>query len=165
MALKEVLAAVAPALAGALGGPLAGGVVQVLAQKLLGGGTGDTAEDERRLADLLSGGITPEIRAKLIEAEHQVKLAALAVVKQEGEDVSARWRADAASDSWLAKNVRPAVLLYILTAYTGLAVLSGADINVAPAYVELLGQWGMLVMTAYFGGRSVEKVFSILRGR
>ena len=35
----------------------------------------------------------------------------------------------------------------------------GIDIN--EAYVQLLGEWGQLVMLAYFGGRSVEKIFEI----
>jgi hypothetical protein len=43
------------------------------------------------------------------------------------------------------------------------AGLSAAGIEVNEAYVNLLGQWGMLVMTAYFGGRTVEKVMEMRR--
>jgi hypothetical protein len=66
-----------------------------------------------------------------------------------------------ASDSWLSKNIRPGTLIYILTAYLLFAGLSAAGIEVNEAYVALLGQWGMLVMTAYFGGRTVEKVMEM----
>jgi hypothetical protein len=78
--------------------------------------------------------------------------------------VSDRWKADMASDSWLSKNIRPGTLLYILTAYLIFAGLSAAGIQVQEAYVSLLGQWGMLVMTAYFGGRTVEKVMEMRKG-
>lgn len=79
----------------------------------------------------------------------------------EQDNVTERWKSDMASDSWLAKNVRPATLVYILSAYLGLAISDGFQFKVAPAYIELLGQWGMLVMSAYFGGRTLEKIVEI----
>jgi len=79
----------------------------------------------------------------------------------EQDNVSSRWTADMGSDSWLAKNVRPATLVYILSAYLCLAIADGFQFKVAPAYIELLGQWGMLVMSAYFGGRTLEKIVEI----
>ena len=85
----------------------------------------------------------------------------LDAAKNEENNVSDRWKADMASDSWLSKNIRPGTLIYILTAYLIFAGLSAAGINVQEAYVSLLGQWGMLVMTAYFGGRTVEKVMEL----
>lgn len=81
----------------------------------------------------------------------------------EQNNVSDRWKADMASDSWLSKNIRPMTLVYILTAYLALALLDGFKFHVAEAYVTLLGQWGMLVMGAYFGGRTVEKIASSMR--
>lgn len=77
------------------------------------------------------------------------------------ESVSDRWKADMSSDSWLSKNIRPMVLIFLLGAYSLFSVASAFGININQAYVELLGQWGMLVMTAYFGGRTVEKVMSM----
>jgi hypothetical protein len=92
----------------------------------------------------------------------QEELAALLKAQANQEDnVSKRWQADMASDSWLSKNIRPGTLIYILTAYLLFAGLSAAGIEVNEAYVALLGQWGMLVMTAYFGGRTVEKVMEM----
>jgi hypothetical protein len=69
-----------------------------------------------------------------------------------------------ASDSWLSKNIRPGTLVYLLSAYLLFALLDGAGYQIAEAYVTLLGQWGMLVMTAYFGGRTVEKVMEMRKG-
>ena len=100
-------------------------------------------------------------KAKLEQEELKALLAAQA---NQEDNVSKRWQADMASDSWLSKNIRPGTLLYILTAYLIFAGLSAAGIQVQEAYVSLLGQWGMLVMTAYFGGRTVEKVMEMRKG-
>jgi hypothetical protein len=62
------------------------------------------------------------------------------------------------SDSWLSKNIRPMTLVYILTAFILMAVVDGYGFKISEAYVNLLGQWGMVVMTAYFGGRTLEKI-------
>jgi len=108
----------------------------------------------------------PEAKAKA-----QLDLAAMAqdgelakmandtkLYEMEQAGVSDRWTSDMASDSWLSKNIRPLTLAYILSAYLALAILDGTGFKVAEAYVTLLGQWGMLVMSAYFGGRTLEKI-------
>jgi hypothetical protein len=97
-------------------------------------------------------------KAKLEQQELEALLAAQA---NQENNVSDRWKADMASDSWMSKNIRPLTLVYILSAYLLFAGLSAAGINVQESYVSLLGQWGMLVMTAYFGGRTVEKVMEL----
>jgi hypothetical protein len=97
-------------------------------------------------------------KAKIEQQELEALLAAQA---NQENNISDRWKADMASDSALSKNIRPMTLIYILTAYLLFAGLSAAGINVQEAYVSLLGQWGMLVMTAYFGGRTVEKVMEM----
>jgi hypothetical protein len=51
-------------------------------------------------------------------------------------------------------------LVYILSAYLALAIMDGLGFHIAESYVTLLGQWGMLVMGAYFGGRTLEKVMN-----
>jgi hypothetical protein len=84
--------------------------------------------------------------------------------KAEQDGITGRWNADMASDSKLSKNIRPLTLVYILTAYLGMVIGDGLGFQVANAYVELLGQWGMLVMSAYFGGRTLEKIME-LRGK
>ncbi len=84
--------------------------------------------------------------------------------KMQEESVTERWKADVMTDSQLAKNIRPMVLIYLLACYTVLAIMSAFDLNVEESYVLLLGQWGMIVMTAYFGGRTLEKIISIKEG-
>jgi hypothetical protein len=79
----------------------------------------------------------------------------------EQQEVTKRWQADMASDSWLANNIRPMTLIFILVAYFFFAFMSMFGMETRGAYVELLGQWGMLVMTAYFGGRSLEKIMGM----
>jgi hypothetical protein len=97
-------------------------------------------------------------KARIEQEELQALLKAQA---NQEDNVSKRWQADMNSDSWLSKNIRPGTLIYILTAYLLFAGLSAAGIQVQESYVALLGQWGMLVMTAYFGGRTVEKVMEM----
>jgi hypothetical protein len=99
-------------------------------------------------------------KAKIEQQELEALLAAQA---NQENNVSDRWKADMASDSWLSKNVRPGTLVYLLTAYLIFALLDGYGYKISESYVSLLGQWGMLVMTAYFGGRTVEKVMEMRR--
>ena len=107
----------------------------------------------------------PELKAKAtLELENNKKdliLANLQADNVEAQEISKRWQADLASDSWLAKNIRPATLIFILLAYFFFALMSMFGMETRGAYVELLGQWGIVVMTAYFGGRSFEKVMSM----
>lgn len=104
----------------------------------------------------------PEAKAKaqieLLKMQQDGRLAELQADNVEAQEISKRWQADMASDSWLSKNIRPMTLVYLLTAYLAMAVLDGFGFKIAEAYVTLLGQWGMLVMGAYFGGRTLEKV-------
>lgn len=109
-------------------------------------------EHEERLLEL---GIE---KAKLEQQELEALLVAQA---NQENNVTDRWKADMSSDSWLSKNIRPGTLVYLLSAYLLFALLDGAGYRIAEAYVTLLGQWGMLVMTAYFGGRTVEKVMEL----
>lgn len=83
---------------------------------------------------------------------------------REQEEITKRLQADMASDSWLSKNIRPLTLIFILVMYSLLSISSGFDFKVTQAYIELLGQWGMLIMSFYFGGRSLEKAISIWKG-
>lgn len=122
------------------------------------------------LADLLTIGgklidkliPDPEAKAKaqaeLLKMQQDGRLAELQADNVEAQEISKRWQADMDSDSKLAKNIRPMTLVYILTAYLVFAVGSAFGLNVNERYVELLGQWGMLVMSAYFGGRTLEKI-------
>jgi hypothetical protein len=76
----------------------------------------------------------------------------------EQNNLTERTKADMASDSWMSKNIRPLTLVFLLVAYSGFAIASIFEYETRGAYVELLGQWGMLVMSFYFGGRTMEKI-------
>lgn len=78
--------------------------------------------------------------------------------ENEDDNVTDRWKADMSSDSWLSKNIRPLSLIAIFTGYFVFAGASAFGLNANESYVSLLGQWGMLVMGAYFGGRTIEKL-------
>ena len=81
--------------------------------------------------------------------------------KTEQNNLTQRQQADMASDSWLSKNIRPLTLIYILVAYLALALIDASALDIADSFVELLGQWGMLVMSFYFGGRTLEKIIDM----
>jgi uncharacterized membrane protein (DUF106 family) len=102
-----------------------------------------------------------EAQAKLLELQQQGRLAELQADNVEAQELTKRQQADMASDSWLSKNIRPMTLIFILGVYTFFAFMSMLGHETRGAYVELLGQWGMLVMTAYFGGRSLEKIMDM----
>ena len=101
-----------------------------------------------------------EAQLKLQQLAQDGHLAELQADMNEQNNVSDRWKADLGSDSWLSKNIRPMTLIAILAGYFIFATSSAFDLNVKQAYVELLGQWGMLIMSAYFGGRTLEKIMA-----
>jgi len=94
-------------------------------------------------------------KARLEQEELKALLAAQA---NEENNVSQRWDADMASDSWLSKNIRPMSLIAIFVGYFMFSMMSAFGYNANESYVNLLGQWGMLIMGAYFGGRTIEKL-------
>lgn len=102
-----------------------------------------------------------EAQAKLMEMAQKGDLAHLQADMNEQDNLTKRHEADMASDSWLSKNIRPMSLIFILATYTVFAMMSAWDIEVNNNYVELLGQWGMLIMSFFFGGRTLEKIMSM----
>jgi len=141
--LFGLLKGIAPTLATAVAGPLGGAAVTALASKF---GVSDSID---AVAKAIAG--DPQAAQKLAEME-------LEYYKIEQNNLTDRLKADMASDSWLSKNIRPATLIFLLLAYSGFAVASIFGWETRGAYVELLGQWGMLVMSFYFGGRTMEKI-------
>jgi len=108
------------------------------------------------VAKAISG--DPQAAQKIAEMELEFAKLAADAMKNEDNNVSTRWNADMASDSWLSKNIRPMSLVAIFAGYFLFAMMSAFGLNANEAYVTLLGQWGMLIMGAYFGGRTVEKL-------
>jgi len=119
---------------------------------------------------------TPEDVSKLrqLQFEHEERLMELGIEKakmelaeldllakaaqSDADNITDRWEADMASDSWLSKNIRPMSLIAIFLGYFLFAMMSAYGLNANESYVTLLGNWGMLIMGAYFGGRTVEKL-------
>ena len=141
--LLDLLKGAAPALATAVAGPMGGAAVNAIAAKL--GVPASITEVTKALeAD-------PELALKLKEIDTRA-------FEAETKAVTERWQADMSSDSWLSKNIRPMTLIAILGAYFLFAVGSAFGVNVNESYVKLLGEWGQLIMLAYFGGRTAEKI-------
>ena len=95
-----------------------------------------------------------------LEAERKVKeLVANYEVEME-KNITSRWEADLKSDSWLSKNVRPVVLIFLIVCTMLLIFIDAGAINfnVKDSYVDLLQLVLITVIGAYFGGRSLEKV-------
>ena len=94
-----------------------------------------------------------------LEAERKIKeLVANYEVEME-KNITARWEADLKSDSWLSKNVRPLVLIFLIVCTMLLIFIdAGAlDFEVKSSWVDLLQLVLITVIGAYFGGRSFEK--------
>lgn len=119
-----------------------------------------TSEDIAKLRELqfaheeklLELGIE-KAKMELAELELLAKAA-----QNDADNITDRWEADMASDSWLSKNIRPMSLIAIFAGYFLFAMMSAFNYNANESYVTLLGNWGMLIMGAYFGGRTVEKL-------
>jgi uncharacterized membrane protein (DUF106 family) len=102
-----------------------------------------------------------EAQAKLLELQQQGRLAELQADTAEAQELTKRQASDMASDSWLSKNIRPMTLIAILAGYFIFAMMSAFNMETNSKYVELLGQWGMLIMSFYFGGRTLEKIIDM----
>ena len=99
--------------------------------------TEEKAEAERKIKDMIMG----------YEAEMQ-------------KQVTERWKLDMNSDSWLSKNIRPLVLVFLVISTVLLVFIDAGFINfdVKDSYVDLLQLELITVIGAYFRGRSLEKV-------
>ncbi|NDF90205.1 MAG: hypothetical protein EB113_06480 [Actinobacteria bacterium] len=111
----------------------------------------------------------PEAKAKaqleLAKLAQDGELARMAndskLFETEQNNLTERLKADMGSDSWLSKNIRPMTLIAILAGYFTFALMSAFGMDTNESYVQLLGQWGMLIMSFYFGGRTLEKIIDM----
>ena len=106
-----------------------------------------------------------EAQLKLAQMAQDGELAKMAndteLYKTEQNNLTDRQQADMASDSWLSKNIRPMTLVAIFCGYFTFGIMDAHGIKANESYVQLLGQWGMLVMSFYFGGRTLEKIIEM----
>lgn len=91
------------------------------------------------------------------DKEEALKLIELDII--EAQEVSKRWTADMASDSYLSKNTRPMTLIFLTVSMVFLIVLDSLNIDfgVNVEWIELLKSLLITVYVAYFGSRGVEK--------
>ena len=128
---------------------------------LTGGGTKDLIEGVGGVIDDLHTSEEEKLAAsqkiKEIVASYQATIANYKV--QMEKEISSRWTADMASDSWLSKNVRPLVLIFLVISTVLLIFIDAGAINfvVEAKWTDLLQLVLITVIGAYFGGRSLEK--------
>ena len=94
-----------------------------------------------------------------LEAEQKVKELIASYEVQMEKEISSRWNADMKSDSWLSKNVRPLVLIFLVISTVLLIFIDAGVIEfiVEAKWTDLLQLVLITVIGAYFGGRSLEK--------
>ena len=122
--------------------------------KLFSGGAADLVKGVGGVIDNLHTS-----KEEKLAAEQKVKeLIANYEIEME-KNITARWQADLKSDSWLSKNVRPMVLIFLIVCTMLLIFIDAGAIkfDVKDTWVDLLQLVLITVIGAYFGGRSFEK--------
>ena len=116
-------------------------------------------------ADLVKGvgGVIDNLhtsKEEKLEAERKIKELVASYEVQMEKEISSRWEADMKSDSWLSKNVRPLVLVFLVIATVLLIFIDAGTIDfvVEDKWTDLLQLVLITVIGAYCGGRSLEKV-------
>jgi len=95
-----------------------------------------------------------------LEAEKKIKDMIMGYEAEMQKQVTERWSMDMQSDSWLSKNIRPLVLIFLVVSTVLLVFIDAGVIafEVKASWVDLLQLVLITVIGAYFGGRSLEKV-------
>ena len=94
-----------------------------------------------------------------LEAEQKIKELVASYEVEMEKTITDRWKSDMASDSWLSKNVRPLVLVFLVVSTVLMIFIDAGAIefNVESKWTDLLQLVLITVIGAYFGGRSLEK--------
>ena len=94
-----------------------------------------------------------------LEAERKIKDMIMGYEAQMQKEVTDRWKVDMQSDSWLSKNIRPLVLIFLVVSTVLMIFIDAGTINfvVEAKWTDLLQLVLITVIGAYFGGRSLEK--------
>ena len=122
---------------------------------LLGGILGKVVDNAEGILDKV---ITTDKERE--EAKAKIKQMLLDAEAKMQEEVTARWKSDMESDSWLSKSIRPLVLAWLVGCTTLLIFIDAGVImfKVEDKWVDLLQLVLITVIGAYFGGRSYEKI-------
>ena len=125
----------------------------------------------------LSGGVIKEIgnvidkltttEEEKLEIKKQVQIILEEADKNAQQQVTDRWNADMNSDSWLAKNIRPLVLVFLTFVFSLLAFTDGniGEFKIAKEYIPIFQTLLVTVYGAYFVGRTWEKAKSIIKNK
>ena len=123
--------------------------------KIFSSGAGDLVKNVGGVIDNLT-----TTKEEKLEAERKIKeLIANYEIEME-KNITSRWEADLKSDSWLSKNVRPMVLIFLIVCTMLLIFIDAGALKfeVKSSWVDLLQLVLITVIGAYFGGRSFDKV-------
>ena len=122
--------------------------------KIFGGGAADLVKNVGGVIDNLHTS-----KEEKLEAEQKIKeLIAQYEIEME-KNITDRWKADMNSDSWLSKNVRPLVLIFLVVCTVLMIFIDAGTIafEVEQKWTDLLQLVLITVIGAYFGGRTMEK--------
>tara|TARA_B100001094_G_C17649831_1_gene539135 strand:+ start:182 stop:574 length:393 start_codon:yes stop_codon:yes gene_type:complete len=123
--------------------------------KILSGGAADLVKSIGGVVDNLHTS-----KEEKLAAELKIKEMVMSYEAEMQKQVTERWKMDMASDSWLSKNIRPLVLIFLVVSTVLLVFIDAGVIafEVKASWVDLLQLVLITVIGAYFGGRSLEKV-------
>ena len=123
--------------------------------KLLSGGAAKLVESVGGVLDNLTTS-----KEEKLAAEAKIKDLVMGYEAEMQKQVTERWKMDMQSDSWLSKNIRPLVLIFLVVSTVLLIFIDAGVINfvVEAKWTDLLQLVLITVIGAYFGGRSLEKV-------
>ena len=123
--------------------------------KIFSSGASDLVESVGGVIDNLT-----TTKEEKLQAEQKIKEIVISYEAEMQKQVSERWRVDMQSDSWLSKNIRPMVLIFLVVSTVLLIFIDAGFIHfkVDESWVNLLQLTLLTVIGAYFGGRSWEKV-------
>ena len=122
---------------------------------IFGDGAGKLVESVGGVLDNLSTS-----KEEKLEAKRKIKELMVSHQVEVEKNVTARWQSDMNSDSWLSKNVRPLVLVFVIACTMLLVFIDSGSIkfDVEEKWTDLLQLTLITIIGAYFGGRSVEKL-------
>ena len=123
--------------------------------KIFSAGAGELVKNVGGVIDNLTTS-----KEEKMEAERKIKDMIMGYEAEMQKQVTERWKMDMQSDSWLSKNIRPLVLIFLVVSTVLLVFIDAGVIafEVKASWVDLLQLVLITVIGAYFGGRSLEKV-------
>tara|TARA_R100000541_G_scaffold25957_1_gene35529 strand:- start:7156 stop:7563 length:408 start_codon:yes stop_codon:yes gene_type:complete len=130
-----------------------------------------------KIIQWLTGGVIKEVgdvidkltttKEEKLEIKNQLQVILEAAESNAQKEVTSRWESDMASDSFLSKNIRPMVLIYLTFIFSVLAFADGniGQFKIATEYIPIFQTLLVTVYGAYFVGRSWEKSRKIMNNK